>query len=82
MAADKQHVEVENIESQPDISQTGEVLKQDAAWQVFKDNPKIILYSIASCMSALLWGYDIGTSAITIALPGFKLVFGYEYEGE
>ncbi|CAG8196427.1 unnamed protein product [Penicillium olsonii] len=27
----------------------------------------------------MLWGFDIGVNSITVALPGFKMVFGYEY---
>ncbi|KAH6991430.1 general substrate transporter [Ilyonectria sp. MPI-CAGE-AT-0026] len=53
-----------------------------SAWESTKANPKIILYSTCACMSSILWGFDIGVNSISSALPGFKLVFGYEYQGQ
>lgn len=31
----------------------------------FKQNPKIVLYSFGACMSALLWGFDMGKYCLT-----------------
>ncbi|KAH7122043.1 general substrate transporter [Dactylonectria estremocensis] len=53
-----------------------------SAWESAKANPKVILYSTCACMSSILWGFDIGVGSISAALPGFKLVFGYQYEGQ
>ncbi|KAJ5778741.1 hypothetical protein N7520_001987 [Penicillium odoratum] len=47
-----------------------------------KKNPKVIMYSIGACASSMLWGFDIGVNSISVSLPGFKMVFGYEYQGE
>ncbi|KAL0932627.1 maltose permease [Colletotrichum truncatum] len=47
-----------------------------------KANPVIVAYSLAAGVGSLLWGFDIGVSTITIALPSFKMVFGYEYQGQ
>jgi hypothetical protein len=33
---------------------------QQPAWECMKGNPKVVMYSLISCMCALLWGYDIG----------------------
>ncbi|OOQ86552.1 maltose permease [Penicillium brasilianum] len=55
---------------------------EEGAWASAKKNPKVILYSTASCVSSMLWGFDIGVNSISVALPAFKMVFGYEYEGE
>ncbi|RAO65093.1 uncharacterized protein BHQ10_001105 [Talaromyces amestolkiae] len=43
---------------------------------------KVVLFSICTSFCAILWGFDMGVNVITLSLPGFKLVFGYEYEGE
>ncbi|KAM0287400.1 hypothetical protein ACHAQH_000350 [Verticillium albo-atrum] len=47
-----------------------------------RQNPWVVFYSLGAHVSSLLWGFDIGVSSITNALPGFKLVFGYEYHGQ
>ncbi|OKP13340.1 hypothetical protein PENSUB_942 [Penicillium subrubescens] len=33
---------------------------EEGAWASAKKNPKVILYSIAACVSSMLWGFDIG----------------------
>ncbi|KAK9859883.1 maltose permease [Penicillium brevicompactum] len=52
---------------------------KEGAWSSAKENPKVIMYSVTACISSMLWGFDIGVNSITVALPGFKMVFGYEY---
>lgn len=32
----------------------------EGAWASAKKNPKVILYSVAACVSSMLWGFDIG----------------------
>lgn len=34
---------------------------KESAWASAKKNPKVILYSVAACVSSMLWGFDIGT---------------------
>ncbi|KAJ5082091.1 hypothetical protein N7532_011134 [Penicillium argentinense] len=61
-----------------------------SAWQSAKQNPRVILFGLGACVSATLWGFDIAESplastavaAVVVAIPEFKVVFGYEYEGE
>ncbi|KAJ6111554.1 hypothetical protein N7523_007615 [Penicillium sp. IBT 18751x] len=65
------------------ISHTREPAEvKEGAWVSAKKHPKVILYSVAACVSSMLWGFDIGVNSITVALPGFKMVFGYEYRDE
>jgi hypothetical protein len=33
---------------------------EEGAWASAKKNPKVILYSVAACVSSMLWGFDIG----------------------
>ncbi|KAJ5107967.1 hypothetical protein N7456_004642 [Penicillium angulare] len=74
------HASTEMVES---ISHTCESDEADeGVWAAAKKNPKVILYSVTACVSSMLWGFDIGVNSITVALPGFKMVFGYEYGGE
>ncbi|KAH9234746.1 hypothetical protein K456DRAFT_1948701 [Colletotrichum gloeosporioides 23] len=51
-------------------------------WGSAKANPTIIAHCVCAGVASILWGFDIGISTITIALPGFKMVFGYQYEGQ
>ncbi|KAH0439701.1 hypothetical protein CcaCcLH18_02811 [Colletotrichum camelliae] len=51
-------------------------------WESAKANPTIIAHCFCAGVASILWGFDIGISTITIALPGFKMAFGYEYEGQ
>ncbi|KAJ5929910.1 hypothetical protein N7466_005403 [Penicillium verhagenii] len=64
------------------VSYTDRSVESEDAWTSAKKNPKVIIYSLAACVSSMLWGFDIGVNSITLALPGFKMVFGYEYGGE
>ncbi|KAJ5371187.1 uncharacterized protein N7496_007279 [Penicillium cataractarum] len=73
-----EHTAAEMVET---VSQTLECVNE-GAWASAKKNPKVILYSLAAGVSSMLWGFDIGVNSISVSLPGFKMVFGYEYEGE
>jgi hypothetical protein len=42
------------------ISQTHERVEEEGAWASAKKNPKVIFYSMAACISSMLWGFDIG----------------------
>jgi hypothetical protein len=44
------------------VSQTHEDVGE-GAWASAKKNPKVILYSIAACVSSMLWGFDIGENS-------------------
>lgn len=35
---------------------------KEGAWVSVKKHPKVILYSVAACVSSMLWGFDIGMS--------------------
>ncbi|KAL4748229.1 general substrate transporter [Aspergillus terricola var. indicus] len=75
-AADLKPVEklVEVVQSDtPDLKPLSTVL-----WEA----RKILFYSLCCCIGSMLWGFDVGVNTITIALPAFKMVFGYEYKGE
>ncbi|KAF4552546.1 Sugar (and other) transporter-like protein 14 [Elsinoe fawcettii] len=64
-----------------DVSQA-DMATKETVLQCLKNNPKVVFYSVGACASAMLWGFDIGVNSITIALPGFKLDFGYQYQGQ
>ncbi|KAL5049073.1 general substrate transporter [Aspergillus fruticulosus] len=49
---------------------------------VLWESRKILSYSLCCCIGSMLWGFDVGVNTITMALPAFKIVFGYEYQGE
>jgi MFS family permease len=49
---------------------------------VLWESRKILFYCLCCCIGSMLWGFDVGVNTITMALPAFKMVFGYEYEGE
>ncbi|RDW87085.1 uncharacterized protein DSM5745_03727 [Aspergillus mulundensis] len=49
---------------------------------VLWESRKILFYSLCCCIGSMLWGFDVGVNTITMALPAFKMVYGYEYEGE
>ncbi|KAL3455810.1 general substrate transporter [Aspergillus heterothallicus] len=49
---------------------------------VLWESRKILFYSLCCCIGSMLWGFDVGVNTITMALPAFKMVFGYEYQGE
>ncbi|CAI7650402.1 unnamed protein product [Penicillium bialowiezense] len=70
----------EMLETVPHPPRSAEV--KEGAWASARKNPKVIMYSTAACISSVLWGFDIGVNSITVALPGFKMVFGYEYKDQ
>jgi hypothetical protein len=35
-------------------------VEEEGAWASAKKNPKVIFYSMAACISSMLWGFDIG----------------------
>ncbi|KAL2802094.1 general substrate transporter [Aspergillus granulosus] len=72
--------EIIHIEDKPGPEPAGPT--SVSALQSAKENPRVILFSLCACVGSILWGYDIGISTITMALPAFKLVFGYEYHGQ
>ncbi|KAJ6188608.1 hypothetical protein N7519_003516 [Penicillium mononematosum] len=76
-----EETEKTDVEMVETVSQTQQCA-EEGAWASAKKNPKVILYSVAACVSSMLWGFDIGVNSISTALPSFKMVFGYEYEGE
>ncbi|OAL52636.1 general substrate transporter [Pyrenochaeta sp. DS3sAY3a] len=45
-----------------------------------KKYPKVILASMVANIGSIMWGYDLGVGNMSIALPGFKLHFGYVYQ--
>ncbi|KAJ5242445.1 uncharacterized protein N7469_000772 [Penicillium citrinum] len=53
-----------------------------SAWQSAKENPRVVLFSLGTCLNSALWGFDVSVNAVILAMPGFKKVFGYEYNGE
>lgn len=38
------------------------------SWALIKENWKVIFYSIGACVSAMLWGFDIGMCIDLVAL--------------
>ncbi|CAG8947770.1 unnamed protein product [Penicillium salamii] len=73
----KKEASSEMLETVPHPTESAEV--KEGAWASAKKHPKVIMYSVTACVSSMLWGFDIGVNSITVALPGFKMVFGYEY---
>ncbi|KAL2787802.1 general substrate transporter [Aspergillus keveii] len=85
MTTDQEEIKVpsgdaDHVEHKPHFEPAP--VAQVSALQSAKENPRVILFSLCACIGSLLWGYDIGISTITMALPAFKLVFGYEYQGQ
>ncbi|KAJ5726635.1 uncharacterized protein N7483_007992 [Penicillium malachiteum] len=76
----KKEVSSELVETISHTQDTTEA--KEGAWTSAKKHPKVILYSMAACMSSMLWGFDVGVNSITVSMPGFKMAFGYEYGGE
>lgn len=38
---------------------------EESIWQCINDNRKVVFYSLSACVSAMLWGYDIGEQIIS-----------------
>ncbi|KAL6233335.1 major facilitator superfamily domain-containing protein [Aspergillus navahoensis] len=74
--ADHKHVEKPVEEVEPDT------LESQPLSRVLWESRKILSYSLCCCIGSMLWGFDVGVNTITMALPAFKMVFGYDYEGE
>lgn len=71
-----------NIASSSHVEDTISGQSSLSIWHSFRHNSKAVIFCIGPCIGSMLWGFDIGVNSISTALPGFKLVFGYEYEGQ
>jgi hypothetical protein len=53
----------EMIETITQAQESG--VAMEGAWASAKKNPKVIFYSVAACVSSMLWGFDIGTGLLS-----------------